>query len=306
MRTALAVVAASATLSHAQLIVGNDQSGSATIYNVDVGTGVAAAIYTSTTAEAKPWGMAYDPATDTLYWNNGGTMYKSPMGPTLVPQNLGPLSWNGSAINFVALAFRDGRLLGTRNITTEAVYEIDPATLAVNQLYIYPSTFDFGGLDTDTSTNTLYALSDTPSTARGLYKIDLAAPSEALIAPYPPGETDIDGLAVHNGVAYFVTDGPQGTQPNFYLVDVATGQQTGTLPSPFTGSGTFCAATYAAPGAPPCYPDCNGDGALNLSDFGCFTTKFALGDPYADCNGDSVLNLSDFGCFTTKFALGCP
>ena len=55
-----------------------------------------------------------------------------------------------------------------------------------------------------------------------------------------------------------------------------------------------------------CYPDCNGDGALNLSDFGCFTTKFALGDPYADCNGDATLNLADFGCFTTKFALGCP
>ncbi|MCC6660015.1 MAG: hypothetical protein IT437_03925 [Phycisphaerales bacterium] len=55
-----------------------------------------------------------------------------------------------------------------------------------------------------------------------------------------------------------------------------------------------------------CYPDCNGDGALNLADFGCFTTKFALGDPYADCNGDGVRNLADFGCFTTRFALGCP
>ena len=55
-----------------------------------------------------------------------------------------------------------------------------------------------------------------------------------------------------------------------------------------------------------CYPDCNGDGSLNLSDFGCFTTKFALGEAYADCNGDGVRNLSDFGCFTTKFALGCP
>ena len=57
---------------------------------------------------------------------------------------------------------------------------------------------------------------------------------------------------------------------------------------------------------PACYPDCNGDQLLNLSDFGCFTTRFALGDPYADCNGDGVRNLSDFGCFTTKFALGCP
>ncbi|MCC6661789.1 MAG: S8 family serine peptidase [Phycisphaerales bacterium] len=56
----------------------------------------------------------------------------------------------------------------------------------------------------------------------------------------------------------------------------------------------------------PCYPDCNGDGALNLADFGCFQTKFALGDAYADCNGDGLRDLADFGCFTTKFALGCP
>jgi hypothetical protein len=55
-----------------------------------------------------------------------------------------------------------------------------------------------------------------------------------------------------------------------------------------------------------CYPDCNGDGTLNLADFGCFQTQFALSNPYADCNGDSVLNLADFGCFQTRFALGCP
>jgi DNA-binding beta-propeller fold protein YncE len=55
-----------------------------------------------------------------------------------------------------------------------------------------------------------------------------------------------------------------------------------------------------------CYADCNGDGTLNLTDFGCFQTKFSLGLAYADCNGDGVRNLSDFGCFQTKFALGCP
>ena len=54
-----------------------------------------------------------------------------------------------------------------------------------------------------------------------------------------------------------------------------------------------------------CYPDCNADGLLNLADFGCFTTKFATGDPYADCNGCGINNLADFGCFVTKFALGC-
>ncbi|MCC6659983.1 MAG: choice-of-anchor J domain-containing protein [Phycisphaerales bacterium] len=72
--------------------------------------------------------------------------------------------------------------------------------------------------------------------------------------------------------------------------------------SDFIGVDTF---TYE-PATASCYPDCNGDGVLNLSDFGCFTTKFALGDAYADCNGDGIRNLADFGCFTTKFALGCP
>jgi murein tripeptide amidase MpaA len=62
-------------------------------------------------------------------------------------------------------------------------------------------------------------------------------------------------------------------------------------------------------GQPPpecgCYADCNGDGTLNLADFGCFQTQFATGQAWADCNGDGVLNLADFGCFQTKFALGC-
>jgi uncharacterized membrane protein len=55
-----------------------------------------------------------------------------------------------------------------------------------------------------------------------------------------------------------------------------------------------------------CAADCNGDGLLNLTDFGCFQTRFALGDPYADCNTDGVTNLADFGCFQTQFAFGCP
>ncbi|MEX2081365.1 MAG: hypothetical protein WEC33_07085, partial [Dehalococcoidia bacterium] len=65
-------------------------------------------------------------------------------------------------------------------------------------------------------------------------------------------------------------------------------------------------ARWGCPPPPPCYPDCNGDALLNLADFGCFQTAFALAEPYADCNGDSLLNLADFGCFQTKFALGCP
>lgn len=55
-----------------------------------------------------------------------------------------------------------------------------------------------------------------------------------------------------------------------------------------------------------CYPDCDASGTLNLADFGCFLSKFAVSDLYADCNRDFALNLGDLGCFQSKFALGCP
>ena len=56
-----------------------------------------------------------------------------------------------------------------------------------------------------------------------------------------------------------------------------------------------------------CLADINADGALNLADFGAFTTAYALGDlRKADNNGDGSLTLSDFGAFQTSFALGCP
>ena len=42
-----------------------------------------------------------------------------------------------------------------------------------------------------------------------------------------------------NGLAYYVTDGPNTAQANFYVYDIPSGTQIGTLPSPFTGSGTF-------------------------------------------------------------------
>ena len=248
MRTILtaALFAGLATAAHAQLVVGNDQSGTATIYDVNPITGVATPIYSGTGSDAKPWGMAYDASSNTLYWNNGSNLYKATYGPALAPQLVGTMMFNAATVNFVGLGFKDGRLYGTRNIATEAVYEIDPGTLQASQLYVYPSAFDFGGVDFDPTTGTYYGLSDSApaGSSIGLYKIDYVGQTTAFVAPYPAGETDIDGLAVFNNVAYYVTDGPNNVQPNFYMYDIGTGQLLGTIPSPFTGSGTFAAATW--------------------------------------------------------------
>jgi choice-of-anchor B domain-containing protein len=54
-----------------------------------------------------------------------------------------------------------------------------------------------------------------------------------------------------------------------------------------------------------CYADCDGSGTLNIDDFICFQTNFALGDLAADCDASGNLNIDDFICFQTTFALGC-
>lgn len=242
---ALAMVASA---GQAQLIVANDQSGVGTIWHVDIGTGIATALYSSNTAESKAWGMAYDRGSNTLYWNNGGSLYASVfslggLSPTLVAN----LTYNGANTNFVGLGWRNGNLVGTRNIATEGVYTINPVTGVATLNWAYPTTYDFGGLDVDATNGKLYGLSDTGGA--GLYAIDDFNQTISFVAPYPGGETDIDGLAVHNGIAYYVTDGPNTTQMHFYMYDIASGSLIGTLPSTFTGSGTFSAAAFVpAPG----------------------------------------------------------
>lgn len=247
MRISLIVaMVLSCAAAQAGLVVGNDQSGTATIWEIDPATGIATALYSSTGNEAKPWGMAYDASTNTLYWNNGSILYSSPYQNPLVPTNLGTMTYNAATVNFVGLGFKGGKLYGTRNIATEAVYSIDPVTRVAELVYQYNSAFDFGGLDFDDANGKLYGLSDTaPSgSVRGLYEIDYSGGSTTFKAPYPGTETDIDGLAMHNGVAYYVTDGPISAQPYFYMYKVADGSLIGTLPSPFTGSGTFAAAAW--------------------------------------------------------------
>jgi hypothetical protein len=234
-----------ATDARSQLIVGTDDTAAPAIYYIDLNTNTASIILAGSSAIC--WGMAYDHHTNTLYWNNGSTLWSAPFSlGGLIPTNLGGMTYNSATVNFVGLGYRAGKLLGARNISTEAVYEIDPVTRVATLLYQYASAYDFGGIDVDMTNNVLYGLSDTAPTGsvRGLYEIDTGAMTTTFRAPYPAGETDIDGLAVFNGLAYYVTDQPG----NFYVYNIATGIQVGTIPSPFGGSEIFSAAAYVPTG----------------------------------------------------------
>jgi hypothetical protein len=156
-------------------------------------------------------------------------------------------------------------------------------------LYTYSTSFDFGGLEHDASNGKLYGLSDAAPVGfvRGLYEIDVVGMTQTFIAPYPAGETDIDGLAVANGLAYYVSDGPNTTQVNYYVFDVATGMQVGTLPSPLTGSGTFSAATFAGTSGPVVY--CTAGTSTNL----CVPSISATGTPSVAASSGFVLNVAN-------------
>jgi hypothetical protein len=56
---------------------------------------------------------------------------------------------------------------------------------------------------------------------------------------------------------------------------------------------------------PPCRPDVNGDGRVNVADFLAFLSLYAAGDPRADFNASGGIDVSDFLAFLAAYSAGC-
>ena len=187
------------------------------------------------------WGAAFDVANNKVYFNNGSTLYEWPVGGTVT--QLGTIvDTLGATQSVVSLAFYNGELYCTKNIANEAVYKINTSTL-VARVYIdyLDADFDFGGLAIDPNTGIIYATNDDTSPfGSGLFRINTDA-TGTLIAAYPAGQTDIDGLAVSNsGIAYLITD-----EPGFvYVYDLNTNSYLTPLNNPWTTSEVFSSGTW--------------------------------------------------------------
>lgn len=192
------------------------------------------------------WGAAYDAASNIVFFTNGSSLYEWAVGST--PNLLGTITGatSGATLSMVGLAYHDGTLYAIRNVGSsedpEAVYTIDPANQEATLWTTYVSNtadVDLGGLAADPNSGNLYATNDDTS-LRGLVEVDMDG-NLTLIAPYPDGETDIDGLAISDsGQAYLVTDEPGLT----YVYDFATMTYTTPISNPWTTSETFSAATW--------------------------------------------------------------
>jgi hypothetical protein len=187
------------------------------------------------------WGAAFDVATNKVYFNNGSTLYEWPIGGTVT--QLGTIvDTLGATQSVVGLAFYNGELYAIKNIANEAVYKINTSTLVARVHIDYiDADFDLGGLAIDQNTGIIYATNDdTTPFGSGLFRINTDG-SGTLIAAYPAGQTDIDGLAISNsGIAYLITD-----EPGFvYVYDLNTSAYLTPLNNPWTSAEVFSAGTW--------------------------------------------------------------
>ena len=185
--------------------------------------------------------MAYGDGT--IYANDGSRLWAAALGGAPVP--LGTMTdANGANQAMVGLAWADGGLYSSKNNANEAIYNIDLNTLVATVAFDYEDgDYDFGGLAYNPADGLFYGTNDdaTPN-GTGLYSIDVFGGGGInLVAPYPDGETDIDGLAIGNGVAYLVEDEAGET---IHPYDLNAGMYLPSILSPMQSNEVFAGAAW--------------------------------------------------------------
>jgi hypothetical protein len=155
---------------------------------------------------------------------------------------------------------------------------------------------DIGGLAANPATGKFYGTNDTATpVGRGLVELDLSG-NATLIAPYPDGQTDIDGLAFGYDRAYLVTD-----EPGFiYVYDFAVMTYTAPITNPWTTSETFSAGAWIPP---PGNPSIALTKTVGLDPNACGTTDSLSVEGPADVTYCyTVINTGDIS-FTTHYLI---
>ena len=305
-RLALAVLLVCPSIALGQLVVGVDDTFDNGVYLIDVSDGSSSTLFTG----IEIWGMTADDANRYLYSVRGEQLYRTPYDSP-VPVNLGAIQEAGANRSMVSLAFNpsNGLLYGTRAVANDGVYEIDTITREATLVFDYSDpNYDFGGIAFDDATGKLYGVNDDADAfgGRGLYEINITSQTISFIVSYPGGLTDVDGLAIGNGRAYFVIDEPGSIR----VFDLATQQFLPSLPSPVQFAWTYSGAAWAPGllGGGGCVGDTDGDNDVDLTDLALLLSNFDAAPPgphVGDVDGDGDVDLTDLALLLSNFEGEC-
>jgi hypothetical protein len=219
------------------LFVGVDE---ATVFTHEVGTD--SGLHIPLWDGSEPWAATYVPqttGTQALFFSQGSEIWGSfdgaPPGFFCDVTETG----TGNAISPVGMAWNsvDNLMMVSRNIGVEGIWMSGTCEMSL-VIAFDPTLGDLGGLAFDGQTNTIYATNDDPDLL-GIVEVDPSG-TLTLVAPYPAGETDIDGLAYGEGKLFLVTDEPG----DIYVYDLDAGAYVSPLPGPWTTSEIFSGAAF--------------------------------------------------------------
>lgn len=190
------------------------------------------------------WGATYDFANKRyLFTGDGGTtgdvLFELPLGSG-TPNALGTINdVGGGSQRIDGLAISGDVLYGSYAGATaeDGIWTIDMNTL--DATLVLPLSDSISGIDADPKTGRIFGVNDTTTS---LVSIDVSTGILTPVAPYPIGQTDIDGLAIdYDGRAYLVPDEPG----SIYVYDFIGGSYLTPLTNPWTSADTFSGAAYA-------------------------------------------------------------
>jgi hypothetical protein len=223
------------------LFIGVDDTSVST-YNLDPTDGTPYPQFTG----YQIWGAGLIPGAAAgdavVYFNNGSTLYRWPANGS--PELCCTLTYQAATTSVVSATYDPvgARMLFTKNISVEAVYALPvvagscPVSCELTQEIVYPSTADIGGLAVDTATGDLYGTNDSGTS---IVRINNDA-TLTVIAAYPAGQTDIDGLAAGGGRLYLITDEPG----DIFVYDLGAASYLTPIPNPWTSSEVFSGGAY--------------------------------------------------------------
>lgn len=225
-----------------QSVIAVSNTANRTIHLVDQSTGL---VFKTVGVHSEVSGLASDNGDQVFYYTDQTRLYSVPYNGG-VSTSIG--QFTGDTTTIFGLAFHEpsNTLYGCHNT---GIYEIDFQNAQTTLIFNPPGTNLLSGIDVDKWTSQMYVTDDNGSglDGPGVYELNLGNLNYfSVIAPYPSQLSDVDGVAVNNGLIYLVEDGDLAGD-RIHEVDLSSGFVIRTFNTPFSEGSFNSAGAFATP-----------------------------------------------------------